>query len=103
MEQPKRSMERFVTMDHPRSEMLTLLEWAQARLTNGHEPPWSWYQIMKLREVLQSILASAAATTTESSPQSDRSQGKHLRLVETTDRQDMSPHHPAGLPVRLPM
>jgi hypothetical protein len=80
----------------PQAEMVTLLEWTKAKLAKGEEPPWSWYQLMKLRETLEAILAGMAATTTESSPQSAHSPGKHLRLVDSTDPQDASPPRPSG-------
>lgn len=87
----------------PKTEMVTLLDWAKAKLAKGEEPPWSWYQLMKLRETLEAILAGMAATTTDHSPQSADNPGKHLRLVESSDPQDTSLHRPSGLPVRPPM
>ncbi len=85
------------------AEMVTLLEWAKAKLAKGEEPPWSWYKLMKLRETLEAILAGMAATTTESSPQSAERPGTHLRLVGATDSQDGAPPRPVGLPVQTPM
>lgn len=87
----------------PHAEMDTLLEWTKAKLAKGDEPPWSWYQLMKLRETLEAIMAGMAATTTASSPQSAGSQERHLRPVDSTDQRDGAPRHPTGLPVLLPM
>lgn len=35
--------------------------WADEKIA-GDEPPWAWYQYMKLRETLDAILAGMAAT-----------------------------------------
>ena len=32
-----------------------VLDWANEKLRDGNEPPWSWYQFMKLREALEVI------------------------------------------------
>jgi hypothetical protein len=64
----------------PKAEMVTLLEWAKARLANGEEPPWRWYQLMKLRETLEAILigtAAAGAFTTTGSPSGKASPTAH--------------------------
>lgn len=86
-----------------RQELERVLEWANARLATGEEPPWAWYQYMKLRETLEAILAGMETTTTESSPQSEQCPERHLRLVASSDQQDTAQRHPAGLPVRTPM
>ena len=58
-----------------REELERLRAWADDKLATGEEPPWAWYQYMKLRETLDAILAgmSVSATlaivTTENSPQ----------------------------------
>jgi len=77
--------------------------WAQDKIAAGQEPPWAWYQYMKLRETLDAILAGIDATTTESSPQSESHGETHLRLVGATDPQDKSQRRPAGLPLQPPM
>lgn len=92
-----------MTMKTPCAELDTLLEWAKAKLAKGEEPPWSWYQLMKLRETIEAIQAGMAATTTDHSPQSADNPGRHLRLVDSSDPQDTSPRRPAGLPVQTPM
>jgi hypothetical protein len=40
-----------------RQELEQIREWAIEMLAAGTEPPWSWYQYMKLREASESILA----------------------------------------------
>lgn len=90
--------------DIARDDLLRVREWAQRKLSGEQEPPWAWYRHMQLREALDALLAGMdCTTTTENSPQSGRHEEKHLRLVEDTDPQDRSRHHPAGLPTRLPM
>lgn len=85
------------------SDLMRMLDWTKGKLATGEEPPWAWYQYMKLRETLEAILAGMDAVTTDHSPQSEERQEKHLRLVESNDPQDNTPHRPAGLPIQTPM
>jgi len=79
-------------------------EWAIEKLTAGHEPPWSWYQHMKLREALDAILQGMAVTRPlEDLPEPAPRRGGGLRLVGATYQQDSVPHHQADEPVLLPM
>lgn len=91
--------------DVGRADLERMRAWAQAKLATGEEPPWAWYQYMKLRETLDAILGGMASTTlqTESSPQEAPRQGKHLRLVGATYSPDSVPHHQSDEPVTLPM
>lgn len=48
-----------------------VLEWANQKLADGQEPPWSWYQFMKLRESIEAIRTGVmVAAISENSPQS---------------------------------
>lgn len=85
-----------------KEELLRVRDWANQKLAMGEEPPWAWYQYMKLREVLDQMLAGMDATQTESSLESALHPGKHLRLVGSEDRQDTVPRHPSVQPVQLP-
>jgi len=38
--------------------------WAEGRVATGNEPPWAWYQYMKLIETVSAIQTSRAAATT---------------------------------------
>lgn len=87
-------------------------EWAQDKLRTGNEPPWAWYQYMKLRETLDAIIEGMEATvylddmetpTKASSRRSDQRPEKHLRLVADIDQPDSSPRRPASVKARLPM
>ena len=92
----------FSEFSQMRTELEQIREWANAKIASGQEPPWAWFQYMKLRETLDSILAGMDSVTTENSQQSVPHQGTHLRLVAETDPQDSASHRPVGLPVQLP-
>lgn len=87
-----------------RDDLEQVREWAIRKITSGNEPPWSWYQHMKLREALDAILAGMAATQ----PKED-SQGlaarrdKDLRLVGEADQQDTAQYRSDPSPIPLPM
>jgi len=65
-----------------RAELQRVLDWANDKLATRAEPPWAWYQYMKLRETLEAILAGLDTTSpqTESSPQSEAPSAGGLRL-----------------------
>jgi hypothetical protein len=88
-----------------REQLQQVRAWADEKIATGEEPPWAWYQYMKLRETLDAILAGMAAVTpqTESSPQEVPHRERHLRLVGATCPQDSAPPHPSVEPVQLPM
>jgi hypothetical protein len=37
--------------------------WAEGRVATGNEPPWAWYQYMKLIETVEAIQTSRAAAS----------------------------------------
>jgi hypothetical protein len=86
-------------------ELERVRDWALQKLATGEEPPWAWYQYMKLRETLDAILAGMKAVTpqTENSPQEAPPRGRHLQLVEATCSPSTAQHHQADELVRLPM
>jgi hypothetical protein len=86
-----------------KDELTRVRAWAQSKIDAGSEPPWAWYQYMKLIETIDALLAGMASTvTTGSSQQSAPPAEKYLRLVDAKRSQETAPHHPVGLPVRLP-
>ncbi len=88
-----------------KEELQKVREWAERKIAQGSEPPWAWFQYMKLVETIRALEAGMASTfsQTESSPQSGARPDVHLRLVDSTDPLDsVQPRH-AGLPVNLPM
>ena len=79
-------------------------QWAKAKIDGGQEPPWAWYQYMKLIETADAILTSLDSTvTTENLQQLEQRPDTRLRLVGPTYQQDSVPHHPSSVPVHLPM
>ena len=87
-----------------KAELQRVLDWANEKLATGDEPPWAWYQYMKLRETLEAIISGMGTTMLlEGSPGSEPHQDSSLRLVVNNDPQDSARHHLAGLPVQLPM
>jgi hypothetical protein len=87
----------------PTAELRRVRQWAQDKINAGCEPPWAWFQYMKLIEVTDAILQGMAVTTTVSSQQAEEHPGKRLRLVGRNDRQDSAQCRPAEPKVRLPM
>lgn len=88
-----------------RAELQRVLDWANEKLATGAEPPWAWYQYMKLRETLEAILTGLEATSpqTESSPQSEAPSAGGLRLVVSNTQADSAQHPQFGFQVPLPM
>jgi hypothetical protein len=88
-----------------KAELERVRDWALGKLATGEEPPWAWYQYMKLRETMDAILSAMDSVTlqTESSPQSASRPGTHLRLVVATGSQDIVQHHPVEQSIPLPM
>jgi len=39
-------------------DLARMRNWAQSKIDTNQEPPWAWYQYMKLIETLDAILAS---------------------------------------------
>jgi hypothetical protein len=91
------------------AELQKVREWANSKLVTGDQPPWAWYQYMKLQETLDAIIAGMSSwvtpeeSTKESLQQSEQRQGKHLRLVADTCSKDTSQPRPADTAVTLPM
>lgn len=87
------------------SELRKVREWADQKLATGEEPPWAWYQYMKLRETLDAILAGETATTppTESLPESAERPGSGPRLVVSNGQRDTARSRSEAQPVQLPM
>jgi hypothetical protein len=87
-----------------RAELERVREWAMQKLATGEEPPWAWYQYMKLRETLDAILAGMEAVMPqrENSPQEVPRRGTRLRLVEATYSPDGAQHCRSDEPVQLP-
>ena len=77
--------------------MYELREWALSKTQGGFEPPWSYYQYMKLIETInaifdiqQHIVCVDLPFKTEHSHELDEHQGNGLRLVVDNERQETS-------------
>lgn len=79
--------------------------WADEKIATGAEPPWAWYQYMKLRETLDAILTGMGCTSTQtaSSPQSEPRQDGGPRLVVSNSRRDTAQPHQQVVPIQTPM
>lgn len=84
-----------------REELQRVRQWAQEKIATGQEPPWAWYQYMKLSEAIDTILAGNAAAT--SSPQSASRPGGPLRLVDSEYQPSTAQPRPPEAPISLPM
>ena len=80
-------------------------EWAKAKIASGAEPPWAWFQYMKLVETIDAILGATTyvTTPTENLQQSDSHQDAHLRLVDSKYLQDNAQLRQVDGVVLLPM
>jgi hypothetical protein len=88
--------------------LLEVQGWARENLKRNDNPPWAFYQYMKLIETTEAILNSiASAVTTMPKPeglqQSVEHLGNGLRLVVNNGDQENSQHHSNTIDVALPM
>jgi hypothetical protein len=86
-----------------KSELCHVKSWAQGKIQEGSQPPWAWYQYMKLVESIDAILISMQATKTENLPQSAEREEKLLRLVGAKCRPNTAQRRHDKIPVRMPM
>ena len=87
----------------PTAELRRIRQWAKEKIDTGSEPPWAWFQYMKLIEVADTILAGMAVTTTENSQQLAERPERRLQLVASKSPQDTSQHRPDTSKTRMPM
>jgi hypothetical protein len=88
----------------PTAELQRLRHWAHEKIDAGSEPPWAWYQYMKLIESIDAILQGAeCTTTTENLQQSVERPERRLQLVDAKCQQGTSRPHPVGSKVQMPM
>ena len=79
-------------------------DWAKNKIASGAEPPWAWYQYMKLIEAADAILTGMdCVTPKENLQQSEPRPGTHLRLVGATYLPDNAPLRPETETIPLPM
>lgn len=86
-----------------RADLERLREWADDKIGAGSEPPWAWYQYMKLRETLDAILCGMdAVSPTGNLLQSVPRPGNGLQLVASNTRRDTARRRRVGTPIQLP-
>ncbi len=87
-----------------RPDLERIREWADSKIASGQEPPWAWYQYMKLRETLDAILGGMdAVSPTGNLLQSEPRPESGLRLVASNAPQDTAQRRRAETPTQLPM
>lgn len=93
-------MAKHMTSD----KLQEILIWAKEKAHNGSEPPWAWYQYMKLIETIEAILKGMASTSpTVNLQQLDKRQESGLRLVDSTFHQDNAQSHHGTVEPQMPM
>jgi hypothetical protein len=83
-----------------------ILEWANEGVADHANPPWAFYNYMKLKEAIECTLKSLASVryiNLEGLQGSDKHPENALRLVVDSIPQDTSQPHPDILEVPLPM
>ena len=87
-----------------KEQLENMRTWAQLKLQGGAEPPWAWYQYMKLTETIDAILAGMAVVSpTANLQESAKRQGTSLRLVDSTFQPETAPPHRDIEKPQLPM
>lgn len=86
-----------------REELQRVRDWADQKIVQGEEPPWTWFQYMKLRETLDQLLEGMSTKPqTESSPEQAPLVGSGPRLAVSNVRPSSAQPHQQVVPVRLP-
>ena len=75
-------------------------DWADQKVASGQEPPWTWYQYVKLREAASALLAGIPDFT--DSRQSATRRDERLQLVASNSLRDNARPHQPDEPVQLP-
>ena len=69
-----------------KQQLSRVRDWAHKKVRSGEEPPWSWYQYMKLIEASETILDGLDAARTERAPQSRRLSPESSRVEPENGR-----------------
>ncbi len=84
-----------------RRDLERVRDWAHQQLAAGQEPPWAWYQHMKLRETLDAILSSmdrAIQLETAAAEAEDRPEAGIRLVVDNAQQARPRPSRPVPLP-----
>ena len=79
-----------------------LLNWTKEGLSQSNLP-YTYYQYMKLKEALESVIDSLTCFTEEDLPQSAQHQETALKIVVDNTPLDKLRHHQDMIKVPLPM
>jgi hypothetical protein len=92
-----------MTEQELRIHLSRLSEWARQKIQGGSEPPWAWFQYMKLVEVTDSLLQGidSVSPTASLRKSSERSESG-LRLVDSTFQQGDAQRRPPDETAPLP-
>jgi hypothetical protein len=71
----------FQDLAMTREELEKVRTWANDKIATGAEPPWAWYQYMKLRETLDAILNGMDATVSVTLPADSLPEGQRPEAV----------------------
>lgn len=85
-------------------DLQEVLVWAKNKAHSGSEPPWAWFQYMKLIETLEAVLKGINSTSPTGNllPQGARPENG-LRLVDLNFQQGISQPHQDKIEPQLPM
>lgn len=83
--------------------MRELRGWADQKIQGGEEPPWAWYQYMKLIETIDTISEALGVTATENSRELVSHQEMPNQPAETNCRLSTSQLHLGKTRKPLPM
>lgn len=87
-----------------KAKLAAVRTWAQEAIQEGSQPPWAWYQYMKLMEAIDAIRSGMGAISQKANLlQSAEHQERPLRLVDSRcSPSDAQPHH-VETSVQMPM
>jgi hypothetical protein len=88
---------------NPKDSMRNLRDWADRKIQGGEEPPWAWYQYMKLIETIDAISESIEATSKENSRQPDSRLEILTQPTDSKCRLGISQLHLGSVKKPLPM
>jgi hypothetical protein len=83
----------FMKPEQARADLERVREWADSKIASGSEPPFAWYQYMKLVEAADAILGGFKMTMPGDSQQSESRPESGLRLVVSNCHRDDVPRH----------
>ena len=92
-------------MNNEQQQLEAVRDWAKEKIESGKEPPWAWFQYMKLVETLDTILCGRASVITrENSQIFTKHKAVNLQLVyDKYQKKDATSHNDIFDPPCLPI